>query len=322
MKRHIACILALTAAPVLPLLPRSATAAIGVPAPAPRSLLLLPADLPAGYVADAALENADATARTAAYAPIVAAEAFTGYRTRTTAIAHDVALLRTRADVALYLAHEAATLDRAHNAARLTLAGRYGDSGTLAYQERGTRGQDWVMATFADGRYVTTVGVYDAAGEESAIERAQGLAAAVDRRLRPAGRLAGPSHVVGAIGAGPLVRLLALATMNRSGRPGDTFRPRGVVYWRALWRVGRVHGGVRETVRVRVWQGKWTLYANSLTDLPFAGDNAVGSQLRLGASPGPCRIAVTVTIDRHTVAATHTFYVTPARPGHGSARHK
>jgi len=318
MKRRIACILALTAAPVLPLLSRSTAAAIDAPAPAPRSLLLLPADLPAGYVADAALENADATARTAAYAPIVAAEAFTGYRTRTTAIAHDVALLRTRADVALYLAHEAATLDQAHNAARLTLAGRYGDSGTLAYQERGTRGQDWVMATFADGRYVTTVGVYDAAGEEPAIERTQGFAAAVDRRLRPAGRLAtDPSHGVGATGAGPLVRLLTLATMNRSGRPGDMFRPRGVVYWRALWRVGRVRAGVRETVRVRVWQGNRTLYVNSLTDLPFAGDNAVGSQLRLGASPGPYRIAVTITIDRHTVVATHTFYVTPARPGHG-----
>src|SRR5919201_6507914 len=90
-------------------------------APGPPALLLAPADLPPGYVRDDALENADATARSRAYAALIVASAFLGYRTEHTAVVQYVARLRRRISAATFLAGEGASVDRAHDAQRLTL---------------------------------------------------------------------------------------------------------------------------------------------------------------------------------------------------------
>ena len=127
----------------------------GAGAPDPGALLLAPADLPPSYVRDDALENADATARSRAYADLIVASAFRGYRTEHAAVVHYVARLQRRAEAATFLAGEGAAVDRWRGAQRLTLPAAYGDAGTLAYQARGSRGEEWTSVVFAEGPYVT-----------------------------------------------------------------------------------------------------------------------------------------------------------------------
>src|SRR2546421_12729110 len=111
----------------------------GAGAPAPASLLLAPADLPPGYVRDEALENADATARSQAYAALMVASAFLGYRAEHAAVVQYVARLRRRNDAATFLAGERDAVNHSRTVQRLTLPATYGDPGTLAYQARGSR---------------------------------------------------------------------------------------------------------------------------------------------------------------------------------------
>src|ERR671937_2323034 len=158
----------------------------GAGAPGPPALLLAPADLPPGYVRDDALENADATARSRAYADLIVASAFIGYRTEHAAVVQYVARLQRRAEAATFLAGEGAAVDRSRDTQRLPLPAAYGDAGTLAYQARGSRGKEWTIVVFAEGSYVTMLGAYDAAGEQAALDELQHLAALLDARLRAA----------------------------------------------------------------------------------------------------------------------------------------
>ena len=93
------------------------------------------------------------------------------------------------------------------------------------------------------------------------------------------------------------------------------FQPHSAVYWRVVWRVGDVARSMRETLREWVWHGRSLLYSNSLTDRPFSGDNALVDHLQLsGAASGGYSITVSITIDRLSARATHSFQVAAARP--------
>lgn len=281
-------------------------------APDPSSLLLTLADLPAGYVADAALENADATARSNTYSALIVASAFAGYRTERAGIVHYVARLRQRSDVALLLGQEGSAVDHAHAAARITLSGHYGDATTLAYQQRGDHGEEWALLLFGDGSYVTALGVYNGAGEQASIDLLQQLAPVAAARLRAARQQPRPARTAPPR-AGPSLRITALTTTTRRGRPIDTFRPHSAVYWRAVWHAGTLSKGARETLRAWVWHGKTLLYSNALTDRPFSGDNAVTDHLQLhGAAPGSYKLTITVTIGRLSARGSHTFQVIAA----------
>lgn len=286
--------------------------------PGPSSLLLTPADLPTGYVTDGALENADATARSSAYRALIVASAFAGYRAAHAGVVHYVARLRDRASVALLLAREVDAVSRERGAARITLSGHYGDAATLAYQQRGARGEEWVLVVFGDGPFVTTLGAFDGAGEQAAIDLLQHLAPVVDARLRAAARQATtptvtPSHV-------PPLALTSLQTRTRQGRPTDLFRPRSAVYWRAMWQVGTLPRGARETLRDWVRRGKTLLYSNRVTDRPFGGDNTVIDHLQLhSAAPGRYSVTMTITIGRRSVRTTHDFWVAAAPTQHTSS---
>src|SRR5437870_10388654 len=122
MRRARSC--ATTIAIVI-LLARGLAPAGGAGAPGPASLLLVPADLPPGYVRDDILENADASARSRAYAGLITASAFMGYRTEHAAVVEYVARLRRRADATTFLAGEGAAVDRSRDAQRLTLPAPY-----------------------------------------------------------------------------------------------------------------------------------------------------------------------------------------------------
>src|SRR5919199_3588022 len=158
----------------------------GAGAPDPPKLLLAPADLPPGYVRDDALENADATARSQAYAGLIVASAFMGYRAEHAAVVQYVARLRRRADAATFLAGERDAVNHSRAVQRLTLPATYGDPGTLAYQARGSRGEEWTIVVFAEGPYVTMLGAYNVAGEQAALDEVQQLAALLAARLRAA----------------------------------------------------------------------------------------------------------------------------------------
>jgi hypothetical protein len=287
-----------------------------VGAPGPAALLLAPADLPPGYVRDDALENADATARNRAYAGLITASAFRGYRTERAAVVQYVARLQRRAEAATFLAGEGAAVDRSRGVQRLTLPATYGDAGTLAYQARGSRGEEWTIVVFAEGSYVTMLGAYDAAGEQAALDELQHLAALLDARLRAAAALAPdptPTPVPRAKPQ-PGLRILTLATSTRSGHPSSVFQPHSAVYWRVVWRVGGVARSARETLREWVWHGRSLLYSNGLTDRPFSGDNALVDHLQLGGAAGRYSITVSITIGRLSARATRSFQVAAARP--------
>src|ERR671933_2645525 len=289
----------------------------GAGAPDPAALLLAPADLPAGYVRDDALENADATARSRAYADLIVASAFRGYRTEHAAVVHYVARLQRRAEAATFLAGEGAAVDRWRGAQRLTLPAAYGDAGTLAYQARGSRGEEWTSVVFAEGPYVTMLGAYDAAGEQAALDELQHLAALLEARLRAAAALAPDPTPTPAPRAKPQpgLRILTLATSTRSGHPSSMFQPHSAVYWRVVWRVGDVARSTRETLREWVWHGRSLLYSNGLTDRPFSGDNALADHLQLGgAAAGRYSLTVSITIGRLSARATRSFQVAAARP--------
>lgn len=273
------------------------------------TLLLHTGDLPAGYRPDAALENADATARTSAYTRVIAATAFTAYRTNHTAIVQYVARLHRRTDTRTVLAAESGAVRRTHGTATITLPARYGDRTTLAYQLRGTQGGIWVFAAFADGPYVTAIGAYDKASEQAAVTTLARLASLADHRLRVAARLTPdippPPE--------PPLRLVSLRTTTRQGHASALFRPHSAVYWHAVWRVGHVPRGAREAVRVQLWRGKQALYSARLIDAPYPGDNALADHVQLAnAAPGAYRLTITVMIGRLTARATHSFRVAPA----------
>ena len=289
----------------------------GAGAPDPAALLLAPADLPPGYVRDDALENADATARSRAYADLIVASAFRGYRTEHAAVVQYVARLRRWADATTFLAGEGAAVDRWRGAQRLSLPAAYGDAGTLAYQARGSRGEEWTSVVFAEGPYVTMLGAYDAAGEQAALDELQHLAALLDARLRAAAALAPDPTPTRAprVQPRPALRILTLVTSTRSGHPSSVFQPHSAVYWRVVWRVGDVARSAHETLRERVWHGRSVLYSNGLTDRPFSGNNALIDHLQLGgAAAGRYSITVSITIGRLSARATRSFQVAAARP--------
>ncbi len=289
--------------------------------PMPATLLLTSADLPPGYVSDDALENADATARNDADAPLVAASAFAGYRGARQAVVDYVALLHRRQDLAAFVAAETAAVVHSHNTAKITLSRTYGDAAMLAYQEHGSHGEEWAVVVFGDGPYAGVVGAYDAAGEQASIALLQEIAAAADRRLRAA-TLQTPSTPAaptrpsqGTTTGSPAPRIVSLVTTTARGRPSDLFRPHSTVYWRALWRIGAVGPKARETLTDTVAaRGSATvLYRNGIGDRPFAGDNTAADRLRLnGAAPGSYTVTFAVTIGHATARATHTFRVVPA----------
>jgi len=291
--------------------------------PIPATLLLTPADLPPGYVSDDALENADATARNAADAPLVAASAFAGYRGARQAVVEYVALLHRRQDLPAFVAAETAAVAHSHDAARITLSRTYGDAAMLAYQEHGSHGEKWAVVVFGDGPYAGMVGAYDAAGEQASITLLQEMAVAADRRLRAAALQAPPTTSTPptrpsrrTTTGSPAPRIVSLVTITARGRPSDMFRPHSTVYWRALWRIGAVGLNARETLTDTVAaRGNATvLYRNGIQDRPFAGDNTAADRLRLnGAAPGSYTVTFTVTIGHATVRATHTFRVVPTQ---------
>ncbi|HKC75725.1 MAG TPA: hypothetical protein VKF37_16230 [Chloroflexota bacterium] len=288
----------------------------GAGAPDPTALLLAPADLPPGYVRDDALENADATARSQAYADLIVACAFRGYRTEHAAVVQYVARLQRRADATTFLAGEGAAVAHSRDAQRLTLPATYGDAGTLAYQARGSHGAEWTIVVFAVGSYVTMLGAYDAAGEQAARDQLQHLAVLLDARLRAAAALAPDPTPTPAprVQLRPALRILTLATSPRSGHPSNVFQPHSAVYWRVVWRVGDVTKSMRETLREWVWHGRSLLYSNGLTDRPFSGDNALIDHLQLGgAAAGSYSITVSITIGRLSARATRSFQVAAAR---------
>ncbi len=289
--------------------------------PMPATLLLLPTDVPPGYVSDDVLENADATARNEGDAPLVVVSAFAGYRGARQAVVDYVALLRRRQDLPAFVAAEAAAVTHSRAAARITLDGTYGDAAVLAYQERGSHGEEWAVVVFGDGPYARVVGAYDAAGEQASITLLQEMAGIADRRLRAAALQAPPAPPTpptqpsrGTTVASLAPRIVSLVTTTGRGRPSDAFRPRGTVYWRALWRIGAVGPTARETLADTVTARSSTtvLYRNGVRDRPFAGDNTASDHLRLnGAAPGSYTVTFTVTIGHATAHATHTFRVVP-----------
>jgi hypothetical protein len=228
-----------------------------------------------------------------------------------------VARLQRRADATTFLAGERAAVDHWRDAQRLTLPAAYGDAGTLAYQARGSRGEEWTIVVFTEGSYVTMLGAYDAAGEQAALNQLQHLAALLDARLRAAAALAPDPTPTPAprVQPRPALRILTLTTSTQQGHPSSVFQPRSAVYWRVVWRVGDVAGSARETLREWVWHGRSLLYSNSLTDRPFSGDNALADHLQLGgAAAGRYSITVSISIGRLSARATRSFRVAAARP--------
>ncbi len=282
------------------------------PPPAPTTLLLTAGDLPPGYLADDAIENADATARTAAYSATIMSSSFGAYRQQDRAVVQYVALLRTRADADAFLTREGAAVDHTSGAARLTLMMGQQAGPPLAYQQRGARGEEWVMAALTAGPYVAVLGAYDKAGEQAAIDLLRQLVSVAGARLRlaatqapdPRPARAAPSPIVSTL------RVIGLVTATRYGRASDVFRPRSPLYWRATWRIERPPHRARETIRETVWQGKRVFYRNSVTDTPYGGVNEADDHLTLSAlAPGHYNVTVVVTIGRLSSYATHTFHV-------------
>ncbi len=311
----LACVVAVVPLAAAPLAAGQAPAPVRS-APAPLSLLLWQGDLPPGYVPDDALENADATARTAAYGGIVMSSSFVGYRRRDAAVVHYVALTRGRTEAALLLAHEREAVLRTRDAAPLTLglAARAGDGAVLAYQARGARGGAWVMAAFSSGPYVTIVGAYAGADEQAALDLVRRFVAVAAARLQGAAARI-PLHTPATKApTRPALRVISLATTTRDRRATDAFRPHSPLYWRAVWQVTSPPHGARETLRETVWQGRKVLYSNSLADAPYNGDNEADDHLLLpGLAPGHYNVTVVVSMGRLSAYATHTFHVVAPR---------
>jgi hypothetical protein len=311
-----ALLLACIAAIAIPRAMTVGAAPPGAAAPDPSTLLLAPGDLPPGYLRDDAVENADATARTAAYGASIMSSSFAAYRRRDGAVVQHVALLRGRADAATLLAREAAAVGGTHSAARLTIAVPPGTPTPLAYQQRGTRGELWVMALFAAGPYATVVGAYDKGDEQASIDLVRRLVPMLGARLRAAaGRTPDPTPPRAT--ARTTLRIVALVTTTRDKRAASTVPPRGTLYWRAVWRIGRPPRGARETVRETVWRGKAVLYSNGFADAPYEGDNEADDHLALpGLAPGRYNVTIAVTVGRLSAGATRAFrVVAPATPG-------
>lgn len=284
----------------------------------PAMLLVVPADLPAGYIGDDMLENADATARGRAYDALIAASAFAGYRTARAAVVQYAARLRGRPDVPAFLAGEAAAVDRTRNAARLTLPDTYGDAGDVAYQARGARGEEWTVIIFADGPYVTMLGAYAAAGEQAAVDTLRQLAALVERRLRAAAAANAPTPTATPT-ALPIhasaLQITALFTTTGRGHPTGRFKPHSTVYWHAVWRVAYVAASAREVLREWVRKDSSALYSNGLTDRVFPGDNVLDDHLQLaGAVPGTYTITLSIAVGKLRARAACSFQVVAPSP--------
>jgi hypothetical protein len=280
---------------------------------APAALILTPADLPAGYVRDDSLENADATARTSAYAPLMLSNAFVAYRNSSAAIIQYVARLRSRADAIAYLDGESAAVDRDKSILHITLPIRLGDHGSITYQAHGSRGTPWVLAIFSEGPYVTTLGSYDESGEQDAIDLLARLAAPVDMRMQQAARTApDPPPTRSPAAPHPAVRVTSLRTTTLSGRAVDRFKPHSTVYWHLAWTITGVANSAPETVRETLSQGSKVLLASTLNDRGYAGANALTDHLQLDNAPaGSYTLAITIVIAGRAATATHTFRVAP-----------
>ncbi len=288
-----------------------------LPPPAPTTLLLTASDLPPGYRADDAIENADATARTTAYSTTVMSSSFGAYRQKDRAVVQYAARLRTRADADAFLTREGAAVDHAVGAARLTLTTGGQAGAPLAYQQRGARGEEWVMAALTAGPYVAVLGTYDKGGEQAAIDALQRLVVIANTRLRLAATRVPDPQPARASRAPtvPALEVVGLVTTTRDGRVSDVFHPRSPLYWRMTWRVERPPRGARETIRETVWQGTRILYRNGVTDTPYSGANEADDHLTLPAlATGRYNVTVAVAIDHLSAQATHTFRVVATPP--------
>jgi hypothetical protein len=282
--------------------------------PAPSTLLLTAGDLPPGYLVDDALENAEATARTTAYSTTIMSSSFGAYRQRDRAFVQYAALLRTRTDAAAFLTQEGAAVDHTAGAARVTLTTGPRARPSLAYQQRGARGEEWVMAALAAGPYVAILGAYDKGGEQAAIDALQQFIVIANARLRLAATRV-PDPLPTPAPTAPMLRIAGLVTTTRDGRASDVFHPRSSLYWRTIWRVARLPHQARETIRETVWQGKRMLYRNGVTDTPYNGVNEADDHLTLPAlAPGHYNVTIAVTIGRLSAKVTHTFHVVATPP--------
>lgn len=297
------------AAALLPVLVSQAVRA----STAPAALILTPADLPGGFVRDDSLENADATARTAAYATLMLSDVFVGYRNSSAAAVQFTALLRKRADAATYLDGESAAVDRDKSALRITLPVRLGDHGAITYQAHGLHGTPWVLAIFSEGPYITTLGAYDERGEQEAIDLLARVAATVDTRMKQAARTApDPPPTHSPVAAHPAVRIMSLRTTTLSGRATDRFKPHSTVYWHLAWTITGVANSAPETVRETLSGGSKVLLANTLNDRGYAGANVLADHMQLDNAPaGSYTLSVTVSLAGRTATATHIFRVAP-----------
>jgi hypothetical protein len=279
----------------------------------PAALVLTPSDLPVGYMRDDSLENADATARTTAYATLMLSDAFVAYRNSSAAVVQYVARLRSRADAVAYLNGESAAVDRDTSAIRITLPVHLGDHGSITYQAHGSHGTPWVLAIFSEGPYVTTLGSYSETGEQEAIDQLVKLAAVVDGRMRQAARTAPePAPTRTPAAAHPAVRITSLRTTTLSGRAVDRFKPHSTVYWRLAWTIAGVANSAPETVRETLAQGSKVLLANALNDRGYAGANTLTDHMQLDNAPaGSYTLSVTIGLAGRTATATHTFHVAP-----------
>lgn len=287
----------------------------------PSALLLTAADLPAGSIEDDALANPGATALTSTYGPLIAASAFSGFRTPGSAIVQTALVLRSADDAPALIAAETAAVKRTPSAALLTLNRRYGDDTPLAYTIRGTRRDHWVMAVVGVGVDAVVLGVEGPGSlRQQTLTTLEHLATLVEAHLRTISA-ASSSRQHAAV-----VRVLTLATTLRDGRVSNVFHPRAVVYWHIAWRITTAAPGAREQAYDALACNGKTLHRNQLSDLGFAGENAADDRVTLPPGrTGQCVVSFYIRVGRASVRAVHPFRVVlqstkPARKKRQSAR--
>jgi len=278
----------------------------------PSALLLTAADLSPGSIEDDALANPGATALASAYAPIVAASAFSGFRSPGRAVVETALILRSPAAAPSLIASETAAVGRTTSAALLTLDRRYGHDAPLAYTIRGTRHDHWVMTVVGAGADAVVLGVEGAGPlRQQTLTTLEHLAALVEGRLQAAG-------AASSLTIAPRVRVLTLATTLRDGRSADAFHPRTAVYWRMAWQITTVAPGTREQVYDAVALDGKTIYSNHLDDVAFAGENGAVDHVVLPAGrTGRCVVSLYIRFGRASIRAAHAFRVVP-RPSASS----
>ncbi len=282
-------------------------------APLPSALLLAASDLPVGSTEDDALANPGATALASAYAPIVAASAFSGFRAPGGAVVQTALVLRSPHDALALIAAETTAVGRTTGAALLTLDRRYGDDAPLAYTIRGTRRDHWAMTVVGVGADAVVLGVEGPGPlRQQTLTTLEHLAALVEARLRALG--ARPSRPP-ALG----LRVLTLATTSRDGWRSNAFHPRDIVYWHMAWQITTPAPATREQVYDAVALDGKTIYSNKLDDAAFVGENSADDHVTLPLGyTGRCVVSFYIRVGRASARAVHAFRVVlpPSAPSH------